>query len=128
MNFEVISDCQEKHLKTFVRELQIVQHLENQLVKHYIYYESCTYLLVVYRLMLSLSKFPCNAYACVVCNFNQKKHNNPKMIFLYGPLSVSKNPKVCLLSCFISHAFIWGKLFSSRCQHVHLHINNDNFI
>ena len=50
MNFEVISDCQEKHLKTFVRELQIVQHLENQLVQHYISYESCTctYLLVVY--------------------------------------------------------------------------------
>jgi hypothetical protein len=35
MNFEVISDCQEKHLKTFVRELQIVQHLKNQLVQHY---------------------------------------------------------------------------------------------
>jgi hypothetical protein len=43
---------QEKHLKTFVRELQIVQHLENQLVQHYISYESCTYLLVVYRLVL----------------------------------------------------------------------------
>jgi hypothetical protein len=36
MNFEVISDCQEKHLKTFVWELQIVQHLENPLVQHYI--------------------------------------------------------------------------------------------
>jgi hypothetical protein len=55
MNFEVISDCQEKHLKTFVRELQIVQPLENQLVQHYISYKSCTYLLVVYRLVLSLS-------------------------------------------------------------------------
>jgi hypothetical protein len=57
MNFEVISDCQEKHLKTFVWELQIVQPLENQLVQHYISYESCTYLHVVYRLVLSLSKF-----------------------------------------------------------------------
>jgi hypothetical protein len=54
---------QEKHLKTFVRELQIVQHLENQLVQHYISYESCTYLLLVYRLVLSLSKFAGNAYA-----------------------------------------------------------------
>ena len=62
MNFEVISDCQEKHLKTFVRELQIVQPLENQLVQHYISYESCNYLLVVHRLMLSLGKFACNAY------------------------------------------------------------------
>jgi hypothetical protein len=31
MNFEVISDCQEKHLKTFLRELQIVQHLETMI-------------------------------------------------------------------------------------------------
>ena len=57
MNFEVISDCQEKHLKTFVRELQIVQPLENQLVQHYISYESCTYLLVVYRLVLCICTF-----------------------------------------------------------------------
>jgi hypothetical protein len=47
-------------LKTFVRELQIVQPLENQLVQHYVSYESCNYLLVVYMLMLSLGKFACN--------------------------------------------------------------------
>ena len=34
MNFEVTSDCQEKHLKTFQRELQNVQHLKILLVHH----------------------------------------------------------------------------------------------
>ena len=93
MNFEVISDCQEKHLKTFVRELQIVQHLKNQLVQHYISYESCTYLLVVYRLVLSLSKFAWNActFLCIVFNFIQKKQISQKIIFIRSSIG-SQDP------------------------------------
>ena len=127
MNFEVISDCQEKHLKTFVRELQIVQHLENQLVQHYISYESCTYLLVVYRLVLSLRYLHEMHMHFFICNFIQKKQDSQKKI-VCGPVSVPKNPKLCILCYFITYAFIWGKLFSSVCQHVHLHINYNNLI
>ena len=69
-----------RYLKTFVRELQIVQHLENQLVQHQILPKLYLFICGIYRL-LSLSKFACMNMHFFVCNCIQKKQNSPKIFF-----------------------------------------------